>query len=148
MSLKELLMEDMKQAMRDKDMVRKNTIQFLRSAILQVEKDTLTQLSDQEIIEVISSQVKKRRASLPDFEKSGRNDLIEELNHEISILMSYLPEQLSEEQLDVLISATIAEISASSLKDMGKVMAALLPKVSGKADNGLVSRIVKSKLSQ
>lgn len=147
MSLKDLLMDDMKQAMRDKDVIKKNTVQFLRSAILQVEKDTMTQLTDPEIIEVISSQVKKRKSSLPEYEKSGRADLIDELNHEISILMQYLPEQLSEEQLITIISETIAQLNATTPKDMGKVMAALLPKVSGKADNGLVSRLVKSRLS-
>lgn len=147
MSLKQVLFDDMKQAMKDKDMIKKNTLQFVRSAILQEEKDKQIELDDKAIIEVIASQVKKRKASLPEFEKSGRTELVKDLNIEIDILMKYLPKQLSDEELEQLIADTISELGASSMKDMGKVMSSLAPKTTGRADNKKVSEIVKQKLN-
>jgi hypothetical protein len=147
MSLKETLMNDLKLAMKDKDLLRKNTIQLVRSAVLQEEKDNQVELDDEAVIEIIANQVKKRKSSLPDFEKSGRSDLIEQLNHEIEILMTYLPAQLSDEELDQVVAQVIEEIGAASMKDMGKVMSAVIPKVSGRADNQRVSNSVKQKLS-
>ncbi|TCT17053.1 hypothetical protein EDC18_101349 [Natranaerovirga pectinivora] len=147
MSLKDTLMQDLKVAMKEKDIVKKNTIQLVRSAILQIEKDNHTELDDSAIIEVIASQVKKRKSSLTEFEKSDRNDLIEELNKEIEILMDYLPKQLTDEELEQVISQVIAEVDATSMKDMGKVMSAVSEQIAGKADNQRVSTIVKQKLS-
>lgn len=146
MSLKEKLMQDMKASMREKDILRKNTIQLVRSAILQEEKDNQVELSDDQVIQIIASQVKKRKSSIPEYEKGGRTDLVEELNKEINILMTYLPEQLSDEELASIIDDVINEVGASSMKDMGKVMSAIIPKVQGRADNKKVSESIRNKL--
>lgn len=148
MSIKEQLMNDLKEAMKDKDVVRKNTVQMVRSGILQIEKDTKTVLDDEGVTDVIARELKKRRDVLPEYEKSGREDLIEDLNKEIKILMSYLPEQLSEEELEKIVSEVIAEVGATSMKDMGKIMANIMPKTKGRADGKLINKIVREKLSQ
>lgn len=147
MSLKDRLLEDMKVAMKDKDLIRKNTVQMARAAILQVEKDNKVTLDDEGVIEVISKEVKKRKDVLPEYEKSGRQDLIDNLNKEIEVLMGYLPEQLSEEQLDEIVKITIQEVGASSMKDMGKVMAAIMPKTKGRADGKTINALVKKYLA-
>ncbi|HOV25328.1 MAG TPA: GatB/YqeY domain-containing protein [Pseudobacteroides sp.] len=147
MSLKEKLLEDMKTAMREKDTLKKNAIQMVRSAILQVEKDCKITLDDDSIIDVIGKEVKKRRDSLSEFEKSGRQDLIDNLKTEIDVLMKYLPEQLSEEELENIVKETIQETGASSIKEIGKVMQAVLPKVKGRADGKIVNQIIKKILA-
>lgn len=147
MSLKEQLFEDLKNAMKEKNTLRKNTIQSIRTAILQVEKDDHVELDDEGVIQIIASQLKKRKAALPEYEKSGRQDLIDELNGEIEILIEYLPQQLSEEEITAIVQETISEVGASTIKDMGKVMSAVIAKVSGRADNGLVSQVVKKLLA-
>lgn len=146
MSLKEQLLQDMKEAMKQKDVIRKNTVQLVRSGILQIEKDNKVELDDEAVLDVIAKELKKRRDSLPDFEKSGRTDLIENLNKEIEILLAYLPEQLSESDIQKIIDETINEVEAVTMKDMGKVMTALTPKVKGRADNKIVSTYVKQRL--
>ncbi len=147
MSLKEQLLLDMKEAMKAKDVLRKNTIQSIRGAILQQEKDTMKEVSEEHILDIIISEIKKRKDALTDFEKGNRPDLIDAANAEIVVLQSYLPAQLSEEELITLVRETITEVSAVSMKDMGKVMATLLHKVKGKADNSKVSSIVKQCLA-
>lgn len=145
--MKEQFLQELKEAMREKDEIRKNTITLLRSAILQVEKDTQKELSDDEIIGIISKEVKKRKDSISDYEKADRNDIIENLNKEIEILSKYLPKQLSKEEIDTLVDESIKIVGATSPKDMGKVMQDLRPKTNGKADGKLVSEIVKTKLN-
>lgn len=146
MSLKERLLEDLKLAMKCKDDIKKNAVQMARAAVLQVEKDNRTTLDDDGIIEVVAKEVKKRRESLPDYEKSGRQDLVENLKREIEVLMQYLPEQLSESEVEELVREAVKETGASSLRDMGKVMQAVIPKVKGRADGKLVNQIVKRML--
>ncbi len=146
MSLKEQLFADLKTAMKEKDTVRKDTVQLIRSGILQIEKDNKIELDDEGVIDVISKQLKSRRDSLPEFEKSGRQDLIEKLNKEIDILLSYLPEQLSEDEIQTIVADAIAETGAATIKDMGKVMAVVTPKVKGRADNKIVGGFVKKML--
>jgi uncharacterized protein YqeY len=146
MSLKERLLDDMKAAMRDKDIIRKNTIQMARAAVLQVEKDNKVTLDDDGIIEIIAKEVKKRRDSLPDYEKSGRQDLIDELKVEIDVLLQYLPKQLTEVELEAIVKDVIQETGASSAKDIGKVMQSVLPKVVGRADGKVINQIVKKYL--
>lgn len=143
MSLKERLLEDMKVAMREKDVIRKNSIQMARSAVLQVEKDNKIALDDDGIIEIIAKEVKKRRDSLPEFEKSGRQDLINDLKVEIDTLMQYLPQQLTEDELEALVKTAIQETGANSARDIGKVMQAVLPKVKGRADGKMINQIAK-----
>ena len=147
MSLKEKLFADMKEAMKAKDSLRKNTIQSVRTAVLQEEKDNKIVLSDDDVIGVVASQVKKRKAALPDFVKSGREDLISELKTEIEILEGYLPEQLSEDELNDMITSVVAEVGATSMKDMGKVMQVMTEKAKGRADGKLVSQIVRKLLA-
>ena len=147
MSLKDVLLSDMKAAMKEKDVLRKNAIQMVRAAILQIEKDKQITLEDDAVIEVIAKEVKKRKDSIIDFEKGGRQDLIDAANAEIAALAGYLPAQLSEDEIKELVKEAISETNALSIKDMGKVMAYIMPKTKGKADGSVVNGIVKSLLS-
>ena len=147
LALKEKLMEDLKLSMKDKDTVRKNTVQSVRAAIKQVEVDNRVELSDDDIIGVIAKEAKKRKDVLPEYEKSGRTDLIDELKREIEILMGYLPSQLSKEELGEIVKNAIAEVGASSMKDIGKIMANVMPKIKGRADGGMVNAIAKELLN-
>lgn len=146
MSLKEKLLEDMKVAMRDKDTLKKNAVQMVRAAVLQVEKDNKISLDDDGIIEVIAKEVKMRKDSLAEFDKSGRQDLIDNLKVEIKVLLEYLPQQLTEEELEVIVKQAVQESGASSPRDMGKVMQAVMPKVKGRADGRMINQIVKKLL--
>ena len=148
MSLKETLLQDLKAAMKDKDTIRKNTIQLVRAGVLQIEKDNHVELDDDGVLDVIAKELKKRRDSLPEFEKSGRTDLIDNLNKEIEVLLGYLPEQLTEDEIQKIVEETIAETGASTMKDMGKVMGAVSSKDKGRADNRVVSGYVKKLLSK
>ena len=145
--LKEKLLEDMKVSMRDKNVVRKNVIQMVRAAILQVEKDKQVELTDEQIIDVIAKESKKRKDSLPDYEKSGRNDLINQVKEEIEILSEYLPKPLSEEELEKIVEEVINETGATTMKDMGIVMKTVKEKVGAAADGKTINEIVKSKLA-
>jgi uncharacterized protein YqeY len=143
MSLKEQLLEDMKNAMKAKDTLKKDTIQMARAAVLQVEKDNRITLDDNGIIDIIAKEVKKRRDVLPEYEKCGRQDLIDGLKAEVDVLLKYLPEQLTEEELEVIVRQAVQETGAASAKDMGKVMQAVMPKVKGRADGKMINMIVK-----
>lgn len=143
MSLKERLLEDMKIAMKDKDVIRKNTIQMARAAVLQVEKDNRITLEDDGILDVIAKEVKKRRDAMPEFEKSGRQDLIDSLKAEMDVLLQYLPRQLTEEELEPIVRQAVEETGAASARDMGKVMQAVMPKVKGRADGKMINQIAK-----
>ncbi len=147
MSLKDKLMDDLKSAMKDKDTVRKNAVQMVRASVLQVEKDNKITLDDEGVIEVIAKEVKKRKDVLPEYEKSGRQELIDDLNREIEVLMTYLPQQMSEEEIEALVIDAIAQAEAKSMKDIGKVMAVIMPKTKGKADGKVINQFVKKHLS-
>lgn len=147
MALKEKLAEDLKQSMKNKDTVRKNTVQLVRSGILQYEKDNKVVLDDDGVIDVIAKELKQRRDSLPEFEKSGRDDLIEKLKCEMDILMEYLPKQLTEDELTEIIKDAIAQTGASSIKDMGKVMGIVTQKTKGRADGKLIGALAKKLLA-
>lgn len=146
MSLKEQLFADLKAAMKEKDTLKKDTVQLIRSGILQYEKDNKVELDDEGVLDIISKQLKSRRDSLPDYEKSGREDLIEKLNKEIEILLNYLPEQLSEDEIQKIVEEAIAETGAASVKEMGKVMGIVNPKLKGRADMKVVGALVKKLL--
>lgn len=148
MALKEQLLNDLKTAMKAKDKVSKNTITMIRAAILQKEKDTQTKLDDPEIAEIISKQYKQRKDALADFEKAGRDDLIDQTKAEMKIIEAYLPKQLSMEEIEKVVDETIGEVGAESMKDMGKVMGSLMPKVKGIADGKVVNQVVRKKLSK
>ncbi|MEW8972669.1 MAG: GatB/YqeY domain-containing protein [Tissierellaceae bacterium] len=147
MSLKNKLMEDLKTSMKNKDTIRKNTITMVRAAIKQIEVDERKELTDEEIIEIISKQLKEKRNVIGDFEKGGREDLVDLTNKEIDILLEYLPKQLTREEVEKIVSETIKEINATSMKDIGLVMKAVMPKVKGKTDGNIVSSIVKDILN-
>ena len=147
MALKEKLMEDMKSAMKEKDLVKKNTIQFVRAAILQVEKDNKVTLDDEGLTEILAKEVKKRKDSLPEYEKSGRQDLIDTLNREIEIILAYLPKQLTKEELTVIVKEAVEAVGAKDMKDMGKIMGYVLPKIKGVGDGKTVNEIAKEILS-
>ena len=145
--LKEKLLEDMKVSMREKNVIRKNVIQMVRAAILQIEKDKHVELDDDQILEVIAKESKKRKDSLADYEKSGREDLIAQINEEIEILSEYLPKPLSSEEVEKIVEEIIAEIGATSMKDMGAVMKEAKAKIGPAADGKTINEIVKAKLS-
>ena len=147
MSLKEQLFADLKTAMKEKDTLKKDTVQLIRSGILQFEKDNKVELDDEGVLDIITKQLKSRRDSLPDYQKSGREDLIEKLNKEIEILLGYLPEQLSEEEIAKIVEEAIAATGAASVKEMGKVMGIVNPKVKGRADMKVVGALVKKLLT-
>lgn len=147
MSLKEVLTNDLKQSMKDKDNVKKSTITLIRAAIKQEEVDKRISLDDEQILDIISAQLKQRKNALSDFEKGGREDLIKQTSKEIEILLSYLPEQLSDEELSQIIKETIDKLGVSSTKDMGKIMGEVMPIVKGRADGKRISSVVKELLT-
>ncbi|MBR2878763.1 MAG: GatB/YqeY domain-containing protein [Clostridia bacterium] len=147
MSLKEKLLDEMKIAMREKDNVRKDAIQMVRASILQYEKDNKVELDDEGVIDIITKEVKRYKDALPDYEKSGRQDLIDELNAKVAILMPYLPEQLTEDEVRAIVKAVVEETGATSMREMGKIMGAVMPKVKGRFDGRLLNNIVKEYLS-
>lgn len=145
--LKKRLMNDMKKAMKEKDKARLSVIRMTRSEIKNKEIETGEELDDQGVTAVIAKQVKQIKDSLADFEKSGKEDVMDKLYQEIEILQEYLPEQMSEEEVDQLIDQVIEETGAEDISDMGQVMGAIMPKIKGKADGSEVSAKVKEKLS-
>ena len=145
--LKEKLLEDLKNCMKDKNVVRKNVIQMVRAAILQVEKDNGITLDDNQIIDIIAKESKKRKDSLVDYEKSGREDLINELKEEINILAEYLPKQLSMEEVEKIVKEVIEEEGATSMKDMGKVMRAAKERIDAASDGRTINEAVKKLLA-
>ena len=145
--LKEKLLEDLKQSMKDKNILRKNVIQMVRAAILQVEKDKQIELDDSKIIEIMAKEAKKRKDSLADYEKGGRQDLVEQIKQEVAIISEYLPEQLSEEELEKVIKEVIEEVGASTMKDMGKVMKVAKEKIGARADGRAINEMVKKLLA-
>ena len=144
--LKEKLMSDLKEAMKEKQILRKNVIQMIRAAILQVEKDKQIELDDNQIIEIIAKESKKRKDSLSDYEKSGRQDLIEQVKQEIEIISEYLPKQLSKEEITTIVKEVISETGATTIKDMGKVMKGAKEKIGAAADGKTINEVVKENL--
>ncbi len=145
--LKEKLLQDLKECMKEKNTVRKNVIQMVRASILQVEKDKQIEVNDDQILEIIAKESKKRKDSLVDYEKSGREDLIEQIKEEIEILAEYLPKPLTKEELEEIISSAIADVGATTIKDMGKVMKEVKQRVGTRADGKTINEIVKEKLA-
>lgn len=146
MSLKEKLQEDLKSSMKNKDTIRKSVVTLIRAAIKQYEVDNRVELADDAIIDIISKQLKQRKDSLAEFEKANRDDLVEETKSEIQVLEGYLPQQLSEEELEKIVIETIAEVGATSMKDMGKIVATIKPKTAGRADGRKINELVKKNL--
>ena len=147
MSLEERLVEEMKQAMKSNDKLRLSTIRMIRSGLKNKEIELRKKLEDEDIIKVIQVMVRKGEESVEQFQAGGRMDLVEKEKREIEILKSFLPQPLSQEEILKIIDQSIQETQASSPKDMGKVMKAVMPKIGGKADGKLINQLVKERLS-
>lgn len=144
MSLKDRLGSDFKEAMKAKDEIRKNTVNMVRAAIKQFEVDNRKELDEDGIIDVVAKQMKMRKDALVDFEKAGRTDLLDVYKAEIEVLMSYMPKQLSEDELKQIIIQTAQDLNITTKKQLGKLIGAVMPKVKGKADGAMVKNIVES----
>ena len=145
--MKKRLLEDLKEAMKEKNDVKKNAIQMVRAGILQIEKDKGIELDDQKIIELIAKEVKKRKDSISDYERGGREDLVNQINEEISYLEVYLPKQLSKEEIEEIVKQVIVDTGAESIKDMGKVMKAAKEKIGASADGKSINDVVRELLA-
>ncbi len=146
MTLKVRVTEDMKAAMRAKDPARLSAVRLLLAAMKQKEVDERVALTDADVLGIIDKMVKQRRESIAQYEKAARADLAAVEKFEIEVLSAYLPPQLSQDELEQAVAAAVAESGASGVKDMGKVMALLKPRLAGRADMGKVSALVKAKL--
>ncbi|WP_022846944.1 MULTISPECIES: GatB/YqeY domain-containing protein [unclassified Desulfurobacterium] len=147
MGLKERLIKDMKEAMKARDKVKLSTIRMINSLIKNAEIDKRGELTDEEIVSLLQKYAKQRRESIELYEKGGRQDLVEKEKAELAIVESYLPEQMSEDEIRRIVEEAIAGTGASSPKDLGKVMKVVMPKVKGKADGSVVNRIARELLS-
>jgi uncharacterized protein YqeY len=146
MSIKDRIQQDMKDAMRARDKERLGTIRLILSAIKQREVDERIELDDVQVIVVLDKMVKQRRESIAIFEQAGRDDLVAKEKAELEVIQPYLPAALSEDEITQLIDAALAATGASSIKDMGKVMAQLKPELQGRADMSVVSAMIKARL--
>lgn len=144
--VKDKLTSDMKEALKSQDKIRLQTIRMVLASIKNAEIDKQRPLNEEEIMNVIQREIKMRREALEQFARGGREDLVKQTEAEIKVLEGYLPQQLSDEELTSLIRETIEEVGAKSGKDMGKVMAALMPKIRGKADGRRANELVKQLL--
>jgi uncharacterized protein YqeY len=142
-TLKEKLMADLKDAMKSKDKVKKSVITMIRASIKQFEVDNRAEMTEQQILEIMFKQVKQKRDAIVEFTKGNREDLVDEAKAEIEVIMNYLPKQLTEDEIRVLVKEAVEAVGATSPKDMGKLMGALMPKVKGKADGKVVNNIVR-----
>ena len=145
--LKEKLLEDLKNSMKEKNIVRKNVIQMVRAAILQIEKDKGIEVDDNKILEIIAKEVKTRNDSLEDFDKGGREDLVKQAKEEIEILSEYLPKQLTREELREKLEVIVKEVGATTIKDMGKVMKVAKEQIGTAADGRSINEVVKEILA-
>lgn len=149
MSLKEQLQNDWKAALKSKESFKASVLNMAKAAILNEEKNNKgSNLTDEDIIYIISKEVKMRRDAIVEFEKGNRQDLVDSTNSEIEILLEYLPQQLTENEILEIVTNAVKELDAKDMKDMGKVMAVVNPKTKGRADGKLVSQIVKNCLTK
>lgn len=141
------ILEDLKTAMKNQDKETLSVIRMIKGAIQMEELNTKRELTDDEVIGIVSKQIKTRKESIAEFEKGNRNDLIEQTESEIKILEKYLPEQLSEDEMLKIIDQAFNEVQPESMKDMGKLMGIIKPKVKGRYDMGEISKIIKNKIN-
>ena len=147
MNLKHQVTEDMKAAMRAKDAARLSAIRMLLAAIKQREVDERIEMDDEQVLSVIEKMLKQRRDSIAQYGEAGRQDLVDVEQFEVSVLQSYLPQPLTDAEVNALLERAILETGAAGMKDMGKVMAIVKPQITGRADAGKVSALVKSRLA-
>jgi len=148
MTLKDRITEDMKAAMRAKDAPRLSTVRMLLAAMKQREVDERIALDDAAVTGIVEKMIKQRRESIAQFEKAGRSDLVDNETFELGVLAAYLPQQLSDGEVAAAVAAAVAESGAAGVKEMGKAMALLKPRLAGKADMGKVSALLKAALGQ
>jgi len=146
-SLKARITEDMKTAMRAKDSARLGAIRLLLAAIKQREVDERIELDDMQVIETIEKMLKQRRDSISQYQAANRQDLVDVEEFEVKVLHEYLPQALTEDEVNALLEKVVADTGATGIKDMGKVMAAIKPLVLGRADMGKISGLIKTRLS-
>lgn len=146
MSLAERLNEDMKSAMKSGEKFKLSVIRMIRASLKNIEIDQRRELTEQDVLDVLNREVKQRKDAAIDFSKAGRDDLVEQLEKELEVILEYLPQQLTEEEIKAIVQQTIAEVGVSSKAEMGKLMGALMPKVKGLADGKLVNTIVQQSL--
>lgn len=144
--LKEKLLEDLKKSMKEKNINRKNAVQMVRASILQIEKDKQIEVTDEQILEIITKEVKKRKDALADFQKANREDLINQVNEEISVLEEYLPKQLTDEELESKIKEIINKVGATTIKDLGIVMKEAKTEIGATADGKRINEVVRKLL--
>lgn len=145
--LKAQITEDMKNAMRAKDSARLGTIRLLQSAIKQREVDERIELDDNNVISVIEKMLKQRRDSINAYESANRKDLVDIEKAEVLVLQEYLPQQLTDSEINTILEKVVTETGAAGIKDMSKVMAAIKPLVAGRADMGKISGLIKTRLA-
>lgn len=143
MTLKDRLMDDMKVSMKNKDTLRKSVITMIRASVKQKEVDNRVELTDDDVIELIAKQLKQRNDALVEFEKAEREDLITQTKAEIEILASYLPQQLTDEELEAVVRDAVAEVNAQSIKDMGKIMGKVMAVAKGRVDGKRINEMAK-----
>jgi uncharacterized protein YqeY len=148
MSLRDQINDDLKAAMRSGETVRRDTIRLLTAALKQREVDERKTLTDGDVLVVIEKMIKQRRDSISQFEQGGRQDLADKEKQELTLLQTYMPQAMGEDELAAAIAAAVSESGAAGPADMGKVMAVLKPKLAGRADMGKVSAAVKARLTQ
>ncbi len=146
--MRERILNDLKEAMKLQDKDRLSVIRMVKAAVQMEELNLKRELNDDEVIGIISKQIKTRKESIIEFEKGNRTDLIEQTQKEIEILMDYLPEQLTEEEVHQIVENAFNKVEPKSMADMGKLMAIITPSVKGKFDMGLISKMVKDRLGQ
>lgn len=147
-TIKERLQEDWKQALKAKEKFKAGVISTAKSAILLVEKTNSVKLEDEQVIEILAKEIKQRKEAMLEFAKGNRQDLVEQNKAEIEILLNYLPQQLSEDEIKEIIKKAAIEVGANNIKDMGKVMSKVRPLIVGRADGKLVSQLVKEFLNK
>lgn len=145
--LKEKLLEDLKDAMKTKNVNKKNAVQMVRTAILQIEKDKGIEVSDEQILGIVAKEVKTRKDAIAEYEQANREDLIEKANEEIKALEEYLPKQLTDEELVTEVKKVIEKLNATSMKDMGPVMKEAKSTIGAQADGKRINEVVKSLLA-
>ena len=145
--LKEKLLEDLKDAMKTKNVNKKNAVQMVRTAILQIEKDKGIEVSDEQILGIVAKEVKTRKDAITEYEQANREDLIEKANEEIKALEEYIPKQLTDEELVAEVKKVIEKLNATSMKDMGPVMKEAKATIGAQADGKRINEVVKSLLA-
>lgn len=148
MTLKERLQEDWKIALKSKEKLKAETVSMARAAVLFAEKTNGIKLDDEQIVEILAKEVKQRREAMLEFERGKRQDLVDKTKSEIEVLLNYLPQQLSENEISEIVRQAVDEVGANSIKDMKKIMAVVNPKTKGRADGKIVSQLVKDYLNK